>query len=191
MDDDGDEFMMKAIAGFVGYEVLDSKKIFPLTGRSTRGTSTPARKIPIQRFMCCFHFGSKRPKQLDAIGKSSSIEASLARDDSKRSSLISCSTKSRAMSQTITEKGLLRKWTPLCDCESRISWVDSPEGKKAIISENTKIAQISDLTELNKPWPYEHGGKQDTLQPVTGWWVVRTNEGTYGQDLDVPDGKFS
>jgi hypothetical protein len=47
--------------------------------------------------------------------------------------------------------------------------------------------QISDLSELARPWEYEEGGMRDAIQPVTGWWLVQTNEGTYGKDADAPD----
>lgn len=192
---DLDKFVTKAVAGFVGYEVLDSKKIFSITRRGPEGIFIPANKssmnqnLPKQRFMCCFHFGGKRPKRPNAMDERST-QPSLARDDGKTSSFISDSGKSKHMNQKTTEKGLLRKWTPLCDCESRVAWVNTPEGKKGIATKNPQIAQVSDLTELNESWAYEHGGKKDTLQPITGWWVVRTNEGTYGKDTDVPDAQF-
>ena len=52
------------------------------------------------------------------------------------------------------------------------------------------MPQLSDLSELDEPWAYEKGGKSDTLQPVAGLWVIRTNEGQYGRDPDIPDVQF-
>lgn len=49
---------------------------------------------------------------------------------------------------------------------------------------------ISDLSELTRPWEYEEGGKNDTLQPVTGWWIIHTPEGQYGRDPDCPGVQF-
>jgi hypothetical protein len=56
--------------------------------------------------------------------------------------------------------------------------------------EMPNVPQLSDLSELDKPWAYEQGGKSDMLQPVTGWWVIRTSEGEYGKDPDVPGVQF-
>lgn len=202
----GDKFMTKAVAGFVGYEVLDSEQIFPLTRRGTKSKSMPddgllAKKgIPRRLFMSCFHFSGKHKKRWSIMGKDGK-ELRPAGDDSKRSSSMDDSKDSGFVDGTPIEKEYLRKWTPLCDCETRPmylrvgphqeAFVFSHQGGKIMVDDrNSHVAQVSDLMELNKPWVYEHGGKKDTLQPITGWWVIRTKEGTYGKDPDVPDAEF-
>ena len=62
--------------------------------------------------------------------------------------------------------------------------------QQALGNAKARVPQISDLSELSEPWVYEKGGKNDTLQPVTGWWVIRINEWPYGRDPDVPDVQF-
>jgi hypothetical protein len=50
--------------------------------------------------------------------------------------------------------------------------------------------QISILSKLDQPWEFEAGGEHDMLQPVTGWWLVKTDTGKYGKDMDCPDVQF-
>jgi hypothetical protein len=45
----------------------------------------------------------------------------------------------------------------------------------------------SSLTEFED---WDKGGKQDTLQPVCGWWAIKKKGGQYGKDEDCPDVQF-
>jgi hypothetical protein len=158
----GDMYMAKAVAGSVGYTVRDSERIF----RSTR-----------QR--------GKRSSNLS--------------DDTLAAYLCD---------ESVREQGLFRKLTQMFNCfrpsaqtvslpKEEQKPTDSPVPERETRARRDPeldmptVPQLSDLSELDKPWAYEQGGKSDTLQPVTGWWVIRTSEGEYGKDPDVPGVQFN
>lgn len=116
---------------------------------------------------------------------------------------------SSASSQTVVEKVSLTKPSILSriaqkilcfgssdDTSSPESVDNSPTEKDELLrsreqkQEEGSVPQFSDLDELNEPWAHENGGKHDALQPVSGWWVMKTVDGQYGKDPDVPDVQY-
>ncbi|KAF1969317.1 hypothetical protein BU23DRAFT_601670 [Bimuria novae-zelandiae CBS 107.79] len=97
--------------------------------------------------------------------------------------------------------GILEKITRKLLCfksdASRSSTDNEEENESKNVTSNPKqnmrsdpvVQQLTDSGELNEPWAYEDGGRRDTLPPVTGWLVIRT-EGQYGKDPDVLDIQF-
>ena len=153
INNQGNNFLAKAVAGSVGYVIRDSEQVFRLSN---------------------LHPGH------DADRKDVKTDSRLLR---KASAAL------KVLSRRI-----------VCDFETK-SPPPAMEGKPEPVIEYSKIVVktrnqftqepiTSDLSELDQPWPHAAGGKNDTLQPVSGWWVVRAEEGTYGRDPDVPDVQF-
>ncbi|OAG00014.1 uncharacterized protein CC84DRAFT_1168911 [Paraphaeosphaeria sporulosa] len=160
--DGKEKYMAKAVAGSVGYTVRDSEEVFQST-----------------------------------------------RQRGKRNSNLSGDTMAASPCDgSVREQGLLRKLTQKLLCfwpsaqsvpsraeEQKATYPTIPERKTTAqwdyeYGGTLEVPQFSDLSELNEPWANEQGGKRDTLQPVTGWWVIRTSEGQFGRDADVPDVQF-
>lgn len=150
----GDKFMAKGIAGSVGYTTRDSDEVFQMTKKRPGVESQ-----------------NKSPKT-DATLLSRTLEVMTS--IGKR---IICSSEKQPPTEAVEEKEEPR---PVIHHEKQARKVDP----------YSEVPQFSDLSELNEPWAYADGGKNDTLQPVSGWWVIRTKEGTYGRDPDVPDVQF-
>ena len=138
MDVIGDKFKALAVAGSVGWKIVDSESVFAET-RSPQ---------------------EKEEKESDSTLTGSTLTHNPS-------------------SKTNFFKPILRAL-----------WCFRPRPPPRIPFHTHEAPQISELEELKRPWDYESGGKNDSLQPVTGWWVARTSEGTYGRDDDCPDVQF-
>ncbi|KAJ4298095.1 hypothetical protein N0V90_005994 [Kalmusia sp. IMI 367209] len=156
----GDKSVVMAVAGPVGYTVRDSEQIFQSTRlRGERRLDLPAETLVAEH---C---------ELSTQGHG--FLAMLVRK-------LLCLKMMAQAAFSRAETGISLYWPfparqELTHQEHRHVTEDAP--------------QISDLSELDQVWAYEHGGKSDTLQPVTGWWVIRSSE-QYGRDPDVPNVQY-
>ncbi|KAL1610606.1 hypothetical protein SLS60_002276 [Paraconiothyrium brasiliense] len=158
-DNLGDKFVAKAVAGSVGYTVRDSEQVFQ---------STRQRGERVSDFSGSTLFANP----CDTSIKKQSFFIMLARK-------FLCTKSSAQIAFTKEKKKPIDPPISACEESTYEDRWRSTEG----------VPQLSDLSELNGPWAYEQGGESDTLQPITGWWVIRTSE-QYGRDPDVPDVQF-
>ncbi|KAF2438162.1 hypothetical protein P171DRAFT_437225 [Karstenula rhodostoma CBS 690.94] len=157
VNDRGDKYMAKAVAGSVGYTVRDSEAVFQSTRQRSRRNSELSGD-------------TLAAKPCDGSVRKEGLFRSLTQK-------LPCFKPSARKEEQKNDHPILEYKTPVRqDPEPELYSSGAP--------------QYSDLSELDKPWAYEQGGKSDTLQPVTGWWVIRTSEGEYGRDPDVPDVQF-
>lgn len=159
--DDNEKYMAKAVAGSIGYTVWDSAEIFQSTRQRGKKDSILSGDTLATR-----QRGDPARAFQKLVRKLLCFQSGLQTAQSQNMKQKSTD------SPPSTDKGN-RKWIPRCMDVNTLS-----------------VPQFSDLNELNEPWAYEQGGQCDTVQPVTGWWVIRTSEGQFGRDPDVPEVQF-
>ncbi|KAF2466284.1 uncharacterized protein BDR25DRAFT_306133 [Lindgomyces ingoldianus] len=185
----GEKYLTTAIAGSVGWRVLDSDLIFA----ETRGENkAKAKARPRQPRLPILQLG----RQGNTSGPSTYTGSTL-KEDTKRSGILSKIQKVFCFKpkdeDNSGENTAPSKLTPINAAPAKVDQPQKEESyfQRMFLEERMDIVpQISDLSELSQPWEYEAGGKRDTLQPVTGWWVVKSKAGVYGKDPDCPDIQF-
>lgn len=194
----GEKFMTKAIAGSVGWEVVDSETIFPRTrGKRNQELGESGNKLSIQ---LGHNSQEKRVSAPSASTASTLVNGGQAHKPNLlqqifqkilcfRSDTDNCATDPMDSNDVVNTKAAA---ADDLTSEHQGSNKDfSSSYQKYYQAELSQHApQISDLSELEKPWAYEAGGKNDSLQPVTGWWLMKTVEGQYGKDADYPEVVF-
>ncbi|KAF2266506.1 hypothetical protein CC78DRAFT_531618 [Lojkania enalia] len=207
-----EKFMGKLIAGSIGWRVVDSEAIFCST-RGIKNSSPKVKKVRSTKVMHNYVIGKK------LSGPSMSTGTTLvANTDTRQPSFIRkfirklpCFSTSPEHSPSIISK--IDKKTPndlpelqfQTDNKAPSSVPELPLNNDEPKVKNEEYTpffafqveelkrhapQISDLSELNQPWEYETGGQNDSLQPVTGWWLMMTKEGQYGRDPDFPNVQY-
>jgi hypothetical protein len=223
------KFLTKAIAGSVGWRVVDSEAIFkqtrgpnkpkPISASSKRkgkpsdpdilkvagtaqrqpslytettlvGLGPEPQVLPIRnhnifrslaRKVLCF--GSKSDGDtLAGVGQAAKVSDNQPKpeDWTGRSTVDHFSPPSTVQGQQQPPIARINKNENYEDYRARLK-----------MEEAARMApQISDLSELGRPWEYEAGGVHDMLQPVTGWWLVKMKTGKYGKDEDCPGVQF-
>ena len=208
----GEKYVARAIAGSVGWTVRDSEEVFAQTRGSRGPAGSGARKdLRKSSTMSTFSF-ARRTGTGGIVEPSEYTGATLV--ESKPSllkrftQLVLCSTdtpdsKTQSKSLSQSKKGKESSTispavitpSPSTKPNSSSKTYALPPTPKVYSNEfenevSKLLPTFSDLGELQEPWEYEPGGQNDTLQPVTGWWVIRDPTGTYGRDEDYPDVDF-
>lgn len=169
-----DKFVAKAIAGSVGWTVQDSDALFKRTRGSRKADSETSDETLVAKEK------AQRPGVLKQIAQKllcfKSDEKSAPLDD-----------KAKAIEEPLEPKKEASAPPPAAPPARFLKIYRKEDLSHFPFRE---VPQLSDLSELDGPWEYEQGGKQDTIQPVTAWWVVRDPEAKYGRDPDVPDVQF-
>jgi hypothetical protein len=189
---DGEKYMAKAIAGSVGWRVLNSDSVFS----GTRAIKKKSDKS--QSNVLAFLTGDSESSSSSTFTSDSTlverpsskpgafqrIVQKLLCFNSKNDDPIRTGDETSIQKAEATNPPHLHAQNPSNDYtpDHSNNWFEKSMRKNA--------PQISTLNELKKPWEYEKGGKNDTLQPVTGWWVVTTSKREYGKDPDCPDVTF-
>lgn len=199
--------MLKAIAGSVGWKVLDSDTIFAQTrGENAEKLKKGERAKPQKPLLQSIK--KKNVAEPSTYTDSTLVENKQMRKpgilqqiaqeifcfrsaNDKEDEIFPPKTKAADDEATTSDKTPAETNEPWTEDVQPANDHYSSYFAEYIFDEVSENApQISDLSELQMPWKYEAGGKNDTIQPVTGWWVMKTIEGEYGKDPDVPDVEF-
>ncbi|KAF2652930.1 hypothetical protein K491DRAFT_718502 [Lophiostoma macrostomum CBS 122681] len=195
----GDKYMAKAIACSIGWKVVNSGDVFSVTRRTDLVAVDPPKPTEAR--------SKEMPKAKKMSEPSMFSDTTLVASTHKRkpgvlkfiAQKLSCF---HSNSDQISEEVTSRAWklstreaypvqdTSIAPPRNNL-WLPGAEDRpREQLSKRFPSEPISDLSELRDGWQYESGGKRDTLQPVTGWWIVRSPEGEYGRDPACPDVQF-
>jgi hypothetical protein len=194
----GDKYIAKAVAGSFGWKVLDSETVFSVTRRKEKPPEEPTNSSENRSRKMS---KKKKPHEPSMFSDSTLVESAHMRQPSLLRTIV------QKLSCFHTElsqppKVPVKAWEPPSSKPQSVDDAPAspprnpfwrPGAAERLREQLPKLLSsepISDLSELQEAWQYEEGGKHDTLQPVTGWWIIRTSDGEYGRDPDCPDVQF-